>query len=330
MRLKPDTINRHVGNVYPALAMLAGMELDVFSKLNSGPKTATEVARALNVDTVKLRPLLYALVTAGLLENDGEEFTNTAEADEFLVKGKPRYLGGSWSAYADLWSATLRTATSIRTGTPQAKHDFTKMSHAELSAFIRGLDASAAATARRLQKEFTMTGFRDLLDAGGGSGGLAITLCNMNPHLRATVAELSNVAAVTRECITEAQLEARVAVIETDLVTEIPPGDYDVAILRSLLQVLSAADAARVVKNVTASLAPDASVFVVGRMLDDTRLSPLDAVAANVMFLNVYDDGQAYTEAEYRRWLAGAGLSNIARHPLAGGYSIMSARKFSV
>ena len=50
------------------------------------------------------------------------------------------------------------------------------------------------------------------------------------------------------------------------------------------------------------------------------RVAPLDAVAANVMFLNIYDDGQAYTESEYRGWLADAGLGDIQRRELAGGY----------
>ena len=79
------------------------------------------------------------------------------------------------------------------------------------------------------------------------------------------------------------------------------------AILRSVLQVMSAVDALATLRNVVAALAPGGTLYVVGRMLDDTRLSPLEAVAVNVMFLNVYEDGQAYTESEYRAWFATAG-----------------------
>ena len=62
-------------------------------------------------------------------------------------------------------------------------------------------------------------------------------------------------------------------------------------------------------------------------MLDDSRLAPLDAVAVNVMFLNVYDDGQAYTESEYRAWFEAVGLGGNRRKRLAGGYSIMHGVK---
>jgi hypothetical protein len=38
--------------------------------------------------------LLYALVTANLLTVEGNRFANTPEAQQFLVKGQPTYLGG--------------------------------------------------------------------------------------------------------------------------------------------------------------------------------------------------------------------------------------------
>ena len=130
-KLMPDTINRHIGNVYPALAMLAGMQLDVFTPLAEGPLFAADIAKALDLPSEKLEPLLYALVTAGLLSVDDGKFSNTAEAQEFLVKSSKRYLGGAHSAYSDLWSSTMHTAESIRSGIPQAKHDFAAMSKEE-------------------------------------------------------------------------------------------------------------------------------------------------------------------------------------------------------
>jgi len=326
-RLQPDTINAHLANVNPALAMLAGMQLDVFSPLAAGPGTVTTLAEALGVQPQKLGPLLYALVTAGLLTVDGEHFANTPESMEFLVRGKPRYLGGTAEAYADLWSATLHTAASIRSGVPQAKHDFARMSADELRAFIRGIDAGAGATARRLHKDYPLAARRHLLDAGGGAGGLAIALCRLCPDLRATVAELPSVAGIARESVAESGLAARVDVIEADLVAGPPAGRYDVATLRSVLQVLAPADAARVVMNVAAALTPGGELFVVGRMLDDGRLSPPEAVAVNVMFLNVYEAGQAWTEGEYRAWFSAAGLSDVSRQPLAGGYSVLRGVK---
>ena len=330
-RPRPDTINRHANNIYPALAMLAGMQLDVFTPLADGPLSGEALARELDLRADKLEPLLYALVTAGLLSVQGGRFANTEESGHFLVKGKPSYIGGQQEAFADLWGATMQTAASIRSGRPQAKHDFAAMSHDELAAFIRSLDAGAAAAARRLMRSFDLTGCGHVLDAGGGSGGLAVALCRQIEGLRATVADLPSVAAITRECIAEAGMAGRVAVQDANLVAAPPQGPadgaFDAAVLRSLVQVLSRADAAAIIANVAAALAPGGRLFVIGRVLDDSRLAPLDAVASNVMFLNIYDDGQAYTEGEHRAWLTAAGCAEIVREELSGGYSIISGVK---
>ena len=65
------------------MAMLAGMQLELFTPLQYGPLTAAELAEALGVGPERLRLLLFALVAAGLLSEDDEHFANTAEAQKF-------------------------------------------------------------------------------------------------------------------------------------------------------------------------------------------------------------------------------------------------------
>ncbi len=47
--LQPDTISRLFDAVFPAFAMLAGMELELFTPLEGGPLSAEEMADALGV-----------------------------------------------------------------------------------------------------------------------------------------------------------------------------------------------------------------------------------------------------------------------------------------
>ena len=238
--IKPSVINSHINAVYPALALLAGMELELFSFLNGGEKLAEELAADMSISVAKLKPLLYALVAAGLLELDGGKFSNTEESGEFLVKGKPRYFGDSHSTYHDLWESTLLTAKSIKTGKPQAKHDFSAMSSEELEGFIMGLDSGAAATARRLHKSYDFSRFHSILDGGGGSGGLAVELAKLCPDSKATVIELPNVALIARRRVLSSGLSNRVSVMDGDL-TQLKGHEevYDAVVLRSLIQVLS-------------------------------------------------------------------------------------------
>lgn len=135
--MKPLTIMRNVYAVYPSFAMLAGMQLDVFTPLKDGPMDARTLARALDVLEDKLTPLLYSLVAAGLLEVENKSFSNTFEAGKFLIRGCPDYIGGLSGFYNMLWHATLNTAESIRTGKPQAKLDYYTLPEEELLKFFR-------------------------------------------------------------------------------------------------------------------------------------------------------------------------------------------------
>src|SRR4030095_2584677 len=88
-RIVPKTIETLADAVYPSFAMLAGMELDLFTPLKEGPLTAEEIAQTAGTDPAKTAPLLHALVAIGLLKLDGGRFLNSPEADRFLIRGRP-------------------------------------------------------------------------------------------------------------------------------------------------------------------------------------------------------------------------------------------------
>ena len=328
-RVRPDTINRLVNSVYPGFALLAGMQLDVFTPLaDGGPKDAPTLAGEMGVRPALLDTVLYALASSGLLTTEDGRFANTPEADRFLVRGSKSYIGSNHEVFADLWSAALRTADTVRAGAPQAKHDFAAMSPEALRSFFRGLDAAARASARKLRRDFDFSGCRHLLDAGGGSGGIAVDMCRAFPELRATVADLPTVTPITAEFVEEAELGDRIGTLACNVVEEAPvppPGPCDVAVLRAFVQVLSMEDAASALANVGRALAPGGRIYIMGRMLDDSRLGPPESVAFNFVFINIYDDGRAYTESEHREWLRAAGFRDIERFPIGEGNSIMTA-----
>src|SRR5689334_22022020 len=151
------------------------MELDLFSPLRDGPLTSEQIAQELGVEAARLRPLLALLAATGLLRGEADgRFTNSPEAAAFLVRGQPGYMGSVHELWSDMWRAELHTASSVRSGKPQAAHDFSAMSADELHAFIRGSHSGAISAARLLLTARDLSDCHQLLDVGGGSGGLAI------------------------------------------------------------------------------------------------------------------------------------------------------------
>jgi hypothetical protein len=320
-------IDRLLEAIFPTLALVAGHELDVFTMLADGPKTAEDLAGALDVNALKLESLLYGLVMAELLTVTDGRFANTAEADYYLVRGRPAYAGLAVAHSADRWTRHLKTADSIRTGVPQGKLDFANMPDPELTTFYDKEHPDAVATGRLLAGSFDLCRFEHLLDVAGGSGGLAIGACQGCPNLRATVIDLPTVTPITQRFVDEADMSGRVEVSTLDAVASAPEGGYDVAVLRNIVQVVGPEMSRRLLANVANALVPGGCAFIIGEVLDDSHLSPPQIAAANYAFVNIYDEGRAFTEANHRAWLAEAGFTTFERTLLPSGESIIRSEK---
>ena len=326
-QLRPERIEELRYGAGSSLAMVAGVQLDLFTPLKNGPMTLEQMAGALDVRAVKLRPLLYSLVVAGLLNVDGVLFSNTPEAEHFLVQGSHAYMGGAFLDLPRRWSAMLNTAESIRTGLPQAKLDFSEGSEEELERFLRAIQPGAMAHARELVDRHDFSSCRTLADVGGGSGGLAMVIAEAYPQLRATVIDLPAVTPIAHRIVRESAAAHRIGVSPADAVVGPIPGTYDVAVLRSLIQVLSPDDAVPLLRNVYAALSPGGVIQILGQVVDDSRTSPIAAVGFSLLALNLFDEGQAFAEEEYARWLAEAGFEGFTRSPMSAGASLITAYK---
>ena len=326
--LRPDTIDRLTSAVYPSFAMLAEMELDLFTPLKNGPMTAGQVAQELEVRPDRLKPLLYALGAAGLLIAEEDRFSNTLEADHFLVRGGDAYIGARHRAFPRRWDGVLKTAETIRTGIPQDLSDFSSMPADRMEALARNRESEVKQAVRVLMARYDFSSYKALLDVGWGAGYLSIAMAQASPHLQATVVDLPTVTPIAQQVVAESGLSDRVQVVTADVVNESLNGSFDLAILKSVIQVLSADQARIAIRNVGQVLQPGGAIYILGRVIDDSRTTPLETVGQNLVFLNLYHDGQAYTEQELREWLAEAGCDvDFERVTLPDGSGIIKARK---
>ncbi len=69
------------------------------------------------------------------------------------------------------------------------------------------------------------------------------------------------------------------------------------------------------------------TIAIVGKMVDDSRLTPPADAAFNVVLLNIHEGGCCHTEGEHREWLDRAGFTDFKRQPLPGGSQVVTTRK---
>jgi hypothetical protein len=319
-------IDRCKTGVLAPYALLAAMKLDVFTPLAMKALSAGELATELNLDPDRLAPLLYALAAIGLLRLEGERFSNADEAQHYLTRGGPHFIGEVWRLYDDLWRGALLAAESIQAGRPLAAHDYASMSSEQIADFFRGQHPDTLLTGWKLAEAVDFSSCRHLLDVAGGSGGLSIALCRRYPELRATIAELPAVVPIAEAHVREAGLDARIEVIATDLLAQPLAGAFDAGVARAFLQVLSPSQCELVLRHVRPALRADAPLYVLSQITDDERTSPESVALFNLIFLSFYEHGRSFTVGEHRRWLERAGFDRIESRRTATGLNMMIGR----
>jgi len=325
-KAKPASIAELRASVEPALALLAGMQLGVFTAIGAGNLPAQEIAAKIGCDAGRLSRLLYALAHVGLLEVTGGRFRNGAEAAEILVAGKPGYIGGAHEVIAKVWSANLHTAESIRSGKPAAEHDFSTAKPEDTAAFLRGLATGGLAFGRTLGGMLDLSKAKSAIDIGGGAGTVLAGLRDRWPHLKATLLELPEVIVHAGPILAE-QGAGEVALETGDILRGPARQKHDLAILRAVIQVLSPSDAELTIRHTAQSLNPGGEAIIGGwGILDDDRLGPRSGVFVNLTFLNFYRDGEAYTESQYRGWMQAAGFVGVERGSMPDGTGIFRGR----
>ena len=174
---------------------------------------------------------------------------------------------------------------------------------------------------------YDISSHRALLDVGGGSGGLSIAITEACPNIKATVVDLPTVTPITQRIVEEASAGDRVRIIMADVLSEDLTGSFDAAVLSSFIQVLSPDKARRALKNVGKVIAPGGAIYIRGDVLDDSGVSPVGPLMRNLIYLNIYNEGQAYTERDHRGWLKEAGFEHFERKLVSDGFSFIRARK---
>jgi hypothetical protein len=216
---RPDTVNKLRSAADAAFAMLAGMQLELFTPLKAGPKTAEDIAHTMGVGPTRLRLLLYSLVAAGLLTEEHGHFSNSPEAEQFLVKGGPSYIGNWHAILSNRWARNLKIAESIRTGVTQAKIDFSNSPQEELEAYLRRINILTVAAAHAMLERYDFSSTKALADVGCGGAGIALTMTKAYPHIQATAIDLPQVAPIAQKIVDSERAADRVRVLAADVLS---------------------------------------------------------------------------------------------------------------
>lgn len=305
------------GSYWATCALHAGVKLDLFSQLETGPATAADLARRIGGDPRGVGMLANALVALGLLSKQGQCFANTDFAGRQLVRSSPDYLGHILMHHHHLMESWSHLDRSVKTGGPL--RDASAFADAEWrESFLLGMFNLANQLAPKLVPQMDLGNRRRLLDLGGGPGTWALHFCRQHPQLQAVVFDLPTTRPFAEATIERFELTERVSFAAGDFLLDPLPGDCDIAWLSHILHGEGPEDAARIVALAAAALPPGGLLLIHEFILEDDGAGPLFPALFSLNMLLGTEGGQSYTNRELGDMLRQAGCREVRRLPVRG------------
>jgi predicted O-methyltransferase YrrM len=300
-----------LGYYWETKILLTAVKLDVFTILDQQTKTSADVASKIGADAKALGLLMNALVALRLLRQDGEGYTNSSVAREYLVTHSPQYIGHLLLLHDAEWDHWGKLEEAIRTGrSPVKQHVFE--TDPELGANVLAvLHRIGRQSGPELAKRLALDQARTMLDLGGGAGTNAIAFCQVYPELTATVFDLPATLPLAERMVKEAGLESRISLMAGNFNHDRLGGPYDVILMSDVLHYQNFEANAGLVRKTFAHLVPGGRLVIKDRYLDPSGTSPAWTTAFAVhIFVNT-EQGACYRTADAMEWMRAAGFDRI-------------------
>jgi SAM-dependent methyltransferase len=255
-------------------ALFAALNLNLFGLLGAGPKSSEALAGHTGIPATRLRVLLTACVSVGLVDKRGELYVNTPAAATYLVPGAPAYFGDYYRFQVDRQVYPAFVSLDAALGGEHVDFYGLMNDAREAERFSRAQHAGSLGPAHVLAKVVDLGACETLLDVGGGTGAFSASLCRRHPNLRATIIDFPTVQPVGERLIKEAGLADRIGYRPGNALTSPWPEHQDAVLMSYLLSAVAESSAVELLRKAAHSLKPGGLLLVHDFMVDDDGTGP--------------------------------------------------------
>lgn len=261
-------------------ALFAGLHVDIFSVLADGSKTAEQLAEATDIPLNRIVMLTTALSSVGLLTiSDDKKITNSPAAQSFLSK-QTKYDFGDYLRYQidqQMYPFLLQLNAVMKgelSDDAIASYRHWMTDEEQASVYSESQHAGSLGPGRTLARKVDLADATSLLDVGGGTGAMTISLCKEYPKLQATIIDFPNVAEIGWRFVSEADLVDRVRYIPGNAVEVQWPGNQDAILMSYLMSGVAGESVEGLLKKAFDAMAPGGKLMVHDFMVEQDRRGP--------------------------------------------------------
>lgn len=301
-------------------ALKAAIELDVFTAIAEGVRTAEELAARCEASGRGMRILCDYLVIIGFLTKDGAGYALTQDSAVFLDRRSPAFMGGIIefllsptlvSGFDDLAAAVRKGGTALPGDGTMGPENPVWVKFARAMAPLMAMPAQFLAN-------LVNDGGRKLkvLDIAAGHGLFGITIARQNPQAEVVAVDWPNVLEVARENAQRAGVSDRYRAVGGSAFDVDFGGDYDVVLLTNFLHHFDPPTCEDLLRKIHASLSKGGRAATLEMVPNEGRVTPPIPAAFSLIMLASTPSGDAYTFPELELMFKNAGFARSELHPL--------------
>ncbi len=310
----PEHFFRSVNAFQLTQALKGAIDLDIFTAIAEGNRTAKALAESRRASERGMRILCDFLTVTGFLIKSGGEYQLTPDTAMFLDRRLPSYVGGSieFLLSPTMTQAFSDVAAAVRKG-GTALDDEGTMSHDNpvWVRFARAMQPLAFVMAQALTELVKLDPDKKTkaLDIAASHGLYGLAFARQYPKLEVVAVDWANVLEVGRENAEKFGANDRWRALPGSAFDADFGEGYDLALIPNFLHHFSPSTNEKLMRKIHAALNEGGRAVTVEFVPNEDRTEPPHAVTFSLVMLASTAEGDAYTFAEYEKMFANAGFS---------------------
>jgi hypothetical protein len=292
-------------------ALMAAIELGVFTAISMGAGSFQELADALDIVPTNAERLVVLLCAAGVVEAIDGRLRNAEDAERFLVEGKPGYMG-PWIMFTKpQWNEWGRLAEHLRVKDLKDLGSIGEITTEDARRYHASTFSIGMGAGRRFVRHVDLSQRKKIMDIGGGSGAYCICAASTHAHIHGVVLDLPPVCEVATEILESNGVADRVSASPCDFTKDPFPEDCDVAIMASNLPMYDRSVIGSVIAKAYRALLPGGEMHLLGEMTNNERTGPWGPAYWGLGQAISDSKGLAHSEADVIGYFRAAGFVRV-------------------